>query len=288
MKSSWLVLLLLTLASGALAQTDDDLKARNEAFARCNQIARDREARYKLCQDYLGKYPTGDDQHRQTAEQFVRAYERAMSYAKALQAFALSKPGTWFVYEPDLKIDLPNVEQTTGNYKIRIDRSFKNADEEAMIKKAEAVYGGQFRYIDSMRSLPESWGDDLPDEITPLWGMAGNDNVMMTDVITAGGVKYYYDLSISARAHQRFRNVFPMVSSSLTYNASVKHYDKWEHAYSKYNDVYVVDLNLEWGSSCGGLCGVGFTRNKLVVFDKKGDVIEMYLDAAVNRGFWVS
>jgi hypothetical protein len=288
MKSAWLVIMLLTLVSGAGAQTEDDLKARNEAFSRCNQMVRDREAKYKLCQDYLNKYPTGDDQHRQTAEKFVRAYERAMSYAKALQAFWLSKLGTWFVYEPDLKIDLPNVDQTFGSYKIKIERSFKSGDEEAMIKKAEAVYGAQFRYIDSMRLSPESWTDNLPEEIRPLWGAVGNDNVLMTDVVTASGVKYYYDLSVSARAHQYFRNVFQMVSTSLTYTAGVSHYDKWEHAYAKYSDVYVVDLNLVWSSICGGLCGVGFTRNKLVVFDKKGDVIEMYLDAPVNRSFWVS
>lgn len=282
------MLILLVAAGSALSQ--DNLKARNEAFVRCNAVIRDREAKYKLCKDYLDKYPDDDYQHRETAEKFVRAFERAMSYAKALQAFALSKPGAWFVYEPDLKIELPNVDQTisVNSYKIKIDRSFKNADEEAMIKKAEAVYGAQFRYIDSMRSSPESWADRLPDEIAPLWGEVGNDNVMMTDVITASGIKYYYDLSISAREHRPFRNVFQMRGTSLKYTAAAKHYDEWEHANTKYHDVYVADLNLEWSSICGGLCGIGFTRNKLVVFDKKGNVIQMYLDAAVNRSFWES
>jgi hypothetical protein len=207
MKSAWLVIMVLTLVSGALAQTEDDLKARDEAFSRCNQISRDRETRYKLCKDTLSKYPTGDDQHRQTAETFVRAFERAMSYAKALQAFWLSKPGTWFVYEPDLKIDLPNVDQTlsVNRYKIRINRSFKSADEEAMIKKAEAVYGGQFRYIDSMRSVPESWGDNLPDEVAPLWGSVGRQR--HDDGRGRQRRQYYYDPSISARTSTH-RNVF--------------------------------------------------------------------------------
>ncbi|PYS87193.1 MAG: hypothetical protein DMF70_01030 [Acidobacteria bacterium] len=282
------MLIILVAAGSALSQ--DNLKARDEGFARCNALMRDREARYKLCKDYLEKYTDDDYKHRETAEKFVRAYERVMSYAKALQAFAISQPHVWFVYEPDLKIELPNVDQTLSlnSYKIKIDRSFKTVAEAAMLKKAEAVYGPQFRYIDAMRSSPEQWADNLPDEITPLWGSPGNDNVQVTDVITASGIKYYYGISISSRAHQQFRNVFQMMSTSLEYTASVKHYDEWEHAYTKYRDVYVADLNLEWKSICGGLCGIGFTRNKLVVFDKKGEVVELYLDAAMNRTLWES
>jgi hypothetical protein len=33
---------------------------------------------------------------------------------------------------------------------------------------------------------------------------------------------------------------------------------------------------------------MGFTRNKLVVLDAKGNVLAMYLDAPVNSQFWVS
>ena len=288
MKSTWLVLVLVALSPAVLGQNQDDKKARDEAFSRCD-IQYNREVKYKICKEYLDKYPD-DYERREKVAKFVRAYDRAMSYATALQAFAISKPGTWFIYEPDLKIDLPNTKETLtiNRYKIEIDRSFANTAEDAMIKKAEAIYGGQFRYIDSMRSMPESWADSLPDEIVPLWGSVGNDNVMVTDVITASGIKYYYDLSMSAREHQPFRNVFQMSSTSLKYTATSKHYAQWEHANTKYHDVYVVDLNLEWSSICGGLCGVGFTRNKLVVFDKKGNVIEMYLDAAVNRSMWES
>ena len=288
MKLGLLISIFLALATHGQAQTVDDTRAAQETYSRCVSIQRDRAARYKLCTEYLEKYANDDYQHRQAAQKFVRVYERAISYAKALQAYALSQTGPWFIYDPDLKIELPNIKETAGEYKIQIERHFNNSAEEAMIRKAEAVYGGQSRYIDSMRSMPESWGDSLPDEIVPLWGMVGNDNVMMTDVITTSGIKYYFDLSISAREHQPFRNVFQMVSTSLKYTAAIKHYDEWEHANSKHHDIYVADLNLEWSSICGGLCGVGFTRNKLVVFDKNGKVIEMYLDAPVNQGFWVS
>jgi hypothetical protein len=283
------IVFVIASTAGASAQSADAGKARDESFSRCDTPQYSREARYKSCQEYLEKYPNDNAKRRERADKFVRGYEHVMSYAKALQAFAIAQPNVWFIYEPDLKIDLPKlVETVKDSYKIEIKRSFENPAAEAMLRKAEAVYGPQFHYIDSMRSVPENWADTLPDEIAPQWGEVDNDNVMMTEVITASAVKYYYDLSISAREHRKFRNVFPMNSTSFKYNASVKHYDEWEHAATRYSDVYVADLNLEWGSACGGLCGIGFTRNKLVVFDKNSEVVRMYLDAAVNRTMWVS
>ena len=37
-------------------------------------------------------------------------------------------------------------------------------------------------------------------------------------------------------------------------------------------------FQLEWAFVCGGLCGMGFTRNKVVVLDSEEDVIAMYRD----------
>jgi hypothetical protein len=282
-----LLLTILVAAPGyALAQID--AKARDEAYSRCTTFSRDTEATYKACKDYLDKFPNDDYQRSDTATKFIRAYDRAAAYASALQTYALSQPNTWFIYEPDLKIDLPNVDEKQGSYSIKIQRSFKNAAESAMLRKAEAVYGPQSRYINSMRQSPVQWAESLPAEIAPLWGATGNDNVIDCDVITASAVRYYYDLSISSREHRQFRNVYPMVATGLTYNASIKHYDDWEHRTRKFHDVYVADLNLEWSSICGGLCGIGFTRNKLVVLDQRGEVLELFLDAAVNHQGWVA
>ena len=282
-----LALTILVSATGsALAQAD--AKLRDQAYSRCTTFSRDTEATYKACKDYLDKYPNDDYERSETATKFIRAYERVTAYAHALQTYALSQPHAWSIYEADLKIDLPNVDEKQGNYPIKIKRSFKDATEEAMLRKAEAVYGPQSRYLESMRQSPVQWAENLPAEITPLWGATGNDNVMDCEVITASAVRYYYDLSISSREHRQFRNVFPMIGTGLKYDASIKHYDDWEHLTRKFHDVYVADLNLEWSSVCGGLCGMGFTRNKLVVLDKRGEVLELFLDAAVNSQSWVA
>ena len=55
-----------------------------------------------------------------------------------------------------------------------------------------------------------------------------------------------------------------------------------------FRDVYVAELNLEWSQTCGGLCGAGYKRNKVVVLDATGNVLRMFLDAPENRGAWVS
>jgi hypothetical protein len=285
MKFTAHVLIVLVAANCVLAQ--DNAKARNDAYSRCISYARS-DVRYKYCKDYLEKYPDDDPQHREDAEKFVRDYDRVSAYAEALQSFALSKSNTWFIYEPDLKLDVPNVNEQQGHYRIRIERSFKNAAEAEMLKKTEAVYGPQFKYIDVMRRTPLAWAQDLSDEIMPLWGVPANDNVIMCDVITSRAVRYYYDLSVSSRENRRFRDVFPMSSTGLKYTASIKYFDEWEHANSKYHEVYLADLNLEWSSRCGGRCGIGFTRNKLVVFNKQGEILDLYLDAPVNHSMWVS
>src|ERR1051325_7152493 len=164
-----LLLTILVIASGfALAQ--GDTKARDETYSRCTTFSRDTEATYKACKNYLDKYPNDDFQRSDTAAKFIRAYDRVTAYAQALQTHALSQRNTWFVYEADLKIDVPNADEKQGNYSIKIQRSFKDENESAMLRKAEAVYGPQSRYIDAMRQSPLQWAEDLPAEIAPLWG----------------------------------------------------------------------------------------------------------------------
>jgi hypothetical protein len=281
-------IVVLVLAGTSFSQ--DNLQSRRDAYALCEaNMRRDPKLADKLCREYLEKYPLDDYQYLQAADKFVKAYEKVQAYAKALQSMSsAATKGDWLIFEPDLKINLPQVSETEGNNKIEIARSFTNALEAGMLAKAEAVYGNQDRFIGLLLRDPLSWAEELPEQVSPLWGVRGNDNVQLVEVVTASAVRYFYDLSISSREHRAFRTVFPMVTTGLKYNASIKHYEKYEHGEKKFEDVYVADLNLEWSSICGGLCGIGFTRNKLVVLDQKGEVVALFLDANVNRAVWVS
>ena len=74
----------------------------------------------------------------------------------------------------------------------------------------------------------------------------------------------------------------------MIYTGEIRWLNNYSHANYKFKDVYVADLTLQWGFDCGSLCGVGFTRNKVVVLDGQGKVLAMYLDAPVNNQSWVS
>lgn len=289
MKSLAIIFMVVVgLAGNAFSQ--DNLQARRDAYALCEaNMRKDPKLAYRLCKEYLEKYPGDDYERLQVADKWVTAYERVLAYTKALQSLSSSSPSRdWLIFEPDLNITLPQVSEKEGNYKIEIARSFNNTFEAGMLAKAEAVYGNQDQFIRMILRDPVSWAEELPEQVAPLWGARGNDNVQVTEVITASAVRYYYDLSISSREHRRFRSVFPMIRTGLKYTASIKHYDEYEHSEKRFDDVYVADLNLEWSSICGGLCGIGFTRNKLVILDNKGEVLALFLDAKENRGMWVS
>ncbi|HEY6769978.1 MAG TPA: hypothetical protein VI386_35005, partial [Candidatus Sulfotelmatobacter sp.] len=166
--------------------------------------------------------------------------------------------------------------------------SFANLTEEALLRKAEAVYSGPDEMIrDALRS---SGGrvDELLREMAPIWGEQGNDKIELTNVVTARAVRYYYDLTLAARKEPHLPTGVTALRTTLKYEAGIKYLDRYSHGKVAFDSVYVADLTLEWGFHCGGLCGMGFTRNKLVVLDSHGNVVAMYLDAPINSESWVS
>jgi hypothetical protein len=284
------VLFTVVVGLASFAFPQDNLQARRDAYGLCEaNMRKDPKLAYKLCKEYLEKYPGDDYERLQMADKWVTTYEKVLAYTKALESLSSSSPSRdWLIFEPDLNANLPQVTEKDGNYKIEIVRSSNNTFEAGMLAKAEAVYGNQDGYIRMILTDPLSWAEESPEQAAPLWGSRGNDNVQVTEVITASAVRYYYDLSISSRKHRKFRTVFPMISTSLKYAAAIRHYDKYEHSEKKFSDVYVADLNLEWSSICGGLCGIGFKRNKLVVLDNKGEVLALFLDSKENGELWES
>src|SRR5262249_29693270 len=129
----------------------------------------------------------------------------------------------------------------------------------------------------------------IRDETAPPWGYTDNDEIESTTVITARAVRYYYDLSIALRKNPDMPSGFQATETSLNYSATMKRIDHFSHAGDAFDDVYVADLNLEWRFRCGAICGMGFTRNKIVVLARNGDVLALYLDNPVNSNpGWVS
>jgi hypothetical protein len=243
---------------------------------------------YNSCTEYLEQSPSDNTDHVQRVKTWVMLYKEIRPYMKFLQSLTLDERALWLLYKPDMAVELPQTSETEGPYTIQIARSFANLTEEALLRKAEAVYSGPDEMIrDALRS---SGGrvDELLREMAPIWGEPGNDNIELTNVVTARAVRYYYDLTLAARKESRLPTGFTALRTALKYKAAIKYLDRYSHGKDSFDSVYVADLTLEWGFTCGGLCGMGFTRNKLVVLDGHGSVVAMYLDAPVNSELWVS
>lgn len=242
-----------------------------------------------VCREYLNRSSEDDARAVKVVRDWLEAYQKVQPYVKAL--LSLTRPDTdrsWFVYEPDLSLEIPQVTEKESTYKVELNRSFYSAAEESLLRKAEAVYQSPIKMVETVLQDPRWLANNLPRDNEPLWWVGGNDNVRLTTVVTARAVLHYYDLSRELRRDPAAVPGFPMNQTSLKYHATIKHYDKYSRGENKFTDVYVADLNLEWSHSCGGLCGMAFERNKIVILSSTGEVLAMYLDAPVNSTFTVS
>lgn len=280
-------LLLCPALASLLVPEQDKPAAGNDPYTDCiAEIRRAPQDAYDPCSQYLEQSSSDDAKRIQWVKNWVAQYEKKRPYAQFLLNLAADQKAPWIVYEPDMQIQLPQTSVQEGPYKIQIARSFADRMEENMLTKAEAVYPGPGKMVqDLFRSY---WANEPPKDMAPLWGVPGNDNIMATTTVTARAVRYYYDLSLAARRNPTLPTGFTAMSSNLKYEAAIKYFNQYSHAEDVFNGVYVADLTLQWGFVCGGLCGMGFTRNKVVVLDSHGSVLAMYLDAHGNSIDWVS
>ena len=278
--------ILCTVLASMHVPEQDKATPKNDPYSVC--IAKIKSApqdAYDPCRQYLEQSSSDDAKRIQWVKNWVAQYEKKRPYSQFLQNLTTDQEAAWIVYEPDMAIELPQTSENEGPYKIQIARSFADRMEEAMLKKAEAVYPGPDKMV---QDLFRSYWAELPKEMAPLWGIPGNDNIELTTTVTARAVRYYYDLSLAARKNPQLPTGFTALSSTLKYEAGIKYFNQYAQNEYTFDNVYVADLTLEWGFNCGGLCGMGFTRNKVVVLDSQGNVIAMYIDAHGNPVYWVS
>jgi hypothetical protein len=259
------------------------------AYDRCaTSIKEAPQDAYDPCERYLEASPVDDPKHIDLVQRWIAKYEKVRPYVQFLQGLTADQKAPWFVYEPDTSIELPQTSQKEEPYKIEIVRSFRDSKEEALLRKTEAVYSSPSKMVEDVFRSLNYWASDPPKEMAPIWGMRGNDEIQSAHIVTARAVRYYYDLTMAVLQNPHLPSGFNAVHTNLKYTASIKHFDHYSHKKDTFDNVYVADLTLEWGFVCGGLCGVGFTRNKLVVLNGDGDVIALYLDAPENTQSWVS
>jgi hypothetical protein len=291
--TQFLVIAMLLLASGsALAQETNQTP--HTAYALCTEhIEKDPQKAYEYCNDYLNKYPDDNPKLIEFAGRFVAAHKRIAQYRQSvpLDQFAEVTPG-WAVYRPALSATITSADSRDAKYPILIKREYGSPEEERLLAKAESVYENPET---SAGRLLKNWGRfadknaAIPDG-EPKWWSGEVDTILGTDVVTTESVLYYYNISQAFRINSGVikANTFTFLRSSLKYEASIKKVDAYERAGKSFTNVYVANMTLTWAQVCGGLCGFGFTRNKIVVMSPNGEILGMFLDDPVNRRSWVS
>lgn len=292
MKYFLLTAILLSMNGSTLAQ--EDIKAKHAAYYQCaNNIEKDRHKAYEYCSDYLSKYPNDDKRLTEFAGRFVTAYKKISQYVKSVspQDFEITVTG-WAVYRPALLATIASEDSKDAKYPILIKREYSSPDEEKLLAKAEALYKNPEKVE---AELLTQWGYIAQESVIlpdgkPKWWSGSFSTILATDVVTTEAVLYYYNISHAFRNNQGYvnGNLFKFLSSSLKYDASIKKMDVYERAGRSFRNVYVANMTLTWGQVCGGLCGSGFTRNKIVVMSQSGEIFEMFLDDPVNRTSWIS
>jgi hypothetical protein len=287
-----LLLIVSTLCVGLssiVAQAPPSSAVNTDPYNTCiTQIRKAPINAYDLCKKYVDQSPADEPTRLQYVKKWLAQYERDLSSAKFIQGLKTDPNPRFLVYQPDMNIDLPQTSETDGPIKIQISRSFADGREEIMLREAEAVYPPDMRVVENEIRFPDEWLDYPQMRTGPIWGRGGNDGILSTEIVTASAVRYYYDFAIAAKKNSQLPTGFKATNIKLNYDASIKHFDQYTYKKDSFQNVYVVDLTLEWSFSCGFTCGMGFGREKIVVLDSEGNVKAMYLDGPKNTLDWVS
>ncbi|HEU4833600.1 MAG TPA: hypothetical protein VFS90_04265 [Pyrinomonadaceae bacterium] len=290
----YLVIAVFLLSTSASTPAQEDVKAKHAAYYLCiEHIENDPNKAYEYCSDYLNKYPNDDKRLTDFAGKFVTAYTKISTYVKSvpLTYFTEVTP-RWAVYVPGLEATIPSENSRDKNHPILIKREYGSPAEERLLAKAEALYQNQepvaSRLLKEWRYMAEPYVV-MPDGEPKWWG-GPVSTVLTTDLVTTEAVLYYYNKSQAFRNKEEKpqENGFKFLSTTLKYEASIKKMDVYERAGRSFSNVYVANMTLTWGQVCGGLCGYGFTRNKIVVMSPNGEILEMFLDDPANRSSWIS
>lgn len=291
MKYLLMTAILLCASGPVLAQ--EDIPAKHAVYALCvEHIEKDPHKAFEYCNDYLNKYPNDNKIQRDFVGKFITAYTKISQWAKSVPANNFTeKTAKWAVFSPGLMATIPVENTRASAHSIFIKREYGSPDENKLLAKAETLYknpdGADLELLKQWRYNAEPYVI-LPDG-EPKWWSSQFNGIQAAELVSTGAVLYYYNLSQTLRNNggKLNGNSFRF-STSLEYEASIKKMDVYERSGKSFNNVYVANMTLTWGQVCGGLCGYGFTRNKIVVMSPTGEILEMFIDDPANNRSWIA
>jgi hypothetical protein len=113
-----------------------------------------------------------------------------------------------------------------------------------------------------------------------LWWYEELDGTRVPYAITGSAIEYYIN-----RIRWYRQNTSSMISAYFKYNSTFEYYYDCIVGNTKYEEVFIVVQEMQWMQYCGPLCAMGFTRKRIIIFDKNEDIIAIIGD---SRGAWIS
>mgnify|MGYP001482899732 CR=1 FL=1 len=233
----------------------------------------------------------------------------------------LTKKWSWVIYSlllfflscqpyirPSYWCELNDIKN--DSFKISVKRNINSDSDSILIAKAEGNYP-------DITTITTSWYNR--DSSIGTWWYEKFDDVNIPWAITDSSVKYYVDFVTNAMHPViSFGGRLEPVGASLVYDAKVAFYEEyvqtiwvtnkkdtlveridtiyywynpadtiwWEKISTKFHNVSVVTMILDFDAGWGPLAAVGFTKPRITIFDENGKILRVYGDG--KTGYWVS
>jgi hypothetical protein len=92
-------------------------------------------------------------------------------------------------------------------------------------------------------------------------------------------VRYYLKLTQAlGRGESSQTHGLHMKSSRFSYQANISSSPAYSRDGRVFQDVYVVEMGLQWSNYCGSLCACGFHLDRTVVLSRDGSVLCVFGD----------
>ena len=103
--------------AGAVAPllAQDDAATKNDSYSHC--VAEIKNApleAYNPCKQYLEQKPDDDAARIEYVRTWIARYEKVLPYLQFLRGLTTEQNAPWFVYEPDMGVQLPQTSVTEG------------------------------------------------------------------------------------------------------------------------------------------------------------------------------
>ena len=173
---------------------------------------------------------------------------------------------------------LPGVGDDTARvaFKADIFRSFRDSDEERLIRIAEETYPPP----EAVLAAGESPGNRAPSKQPRLWWYGDFDGVRLPYAITMDAVRYYLNLTQTlGQGKPPVPGGIKMKRSTFRYSATISSRPQTISRDGRvFRDAFVVTMKLSWSDYCGSLCACWFDLERTVVLRRDGTVLCVFGD----------